>query len=113
MAQAPRRTPEQIAAEHQRKANVARAKARKLAKQRETDELIALGKLAKEQGLDAGANDPYAILGRAVVKSALGTLHAGERKHLNVLRHLFSADCPPDDWKAFEEFWASNSWPTG
>lgn len=88
-----RRTPEQLAAYHQAKANAARAKA---AKQARTDETRA-----------------KIVLGAAVVKAALGSLRAGEHHKLACLRRLFKAEMSERDWQAFEAWWRSKGYPEG
>jgi len=111
MALRPRRTPEQIAAEHQRKANVARARARKLARERETNELIELGKLAKAQGL-AGGNRPLEILGKGLVSRVLNEgLLVGGADNLAGLRKLLARYLEVEEWAEFADWWKAQGHP--
>lgn len=113
MATRTRRTPEQIAADYQRKANAARAKAAKLKKQQELNELIELGKLAKAQGL-AGGGSPYEILGKAVVaRASTDGVIMGSMKHFATLAALFADYVQPDEWAEFRKWWGDQGYPMG
>lgn len=87
----PRRTPEELAAYHQAKANAARAKAAKQARDLETRAKI--------------------VLGAAVINRTLKGFKWGEHQQLAGLRHFFGKEMTDRDWKAFEAWWTSKGHP--
>ena len=110
-----RRTPEQLAKYYQEKADKAKAKADALAQQKELNELIALGKLAKERGLggadEAGSNRVLEILGKGLVGKALDGLVVGGSENLAGLRKLLAAHLEPAEWAEFAEWWKAQGHP--
>lgn len=88
-----RRTPEQLAAYHQGKANAARAKADKLARAAETRAKI--------------------VLGAAVVKATIEGLHVGDKFNLLCLNSLFREHMASRDWEHFEAWWRSKGYSEG
>ena len=91
-----RRTPEQLAAYHQRKANQARAKAKKMAKDAKIREQIELGKAAQAAGISS-KEDLLALakLGELVPRSIGpgGKMRCGDKYHWAGFIALF----PPKD----------------
>ena len=87
-----RRTPEQLAAYHQRKANQARAKAKKMAKDAKIREQIELGKAAQAAGISS-KEDLLALakIGELIPRSigpGMG-MRAGDRYHWAGFSALF------------------------
>lgn len=118
MTKKARRTPEQLAAEYQRKANAARAKAAKLAREKETRELLELGRQAKERGLGGESSEVKALtaIGRALahgastgelfVKNTDGTKEAGLAYVLWRVNELLQ----PGDRELITAWWRSKNY---
>jgi hypothetical protein len=78
-----RRTPEQLAADYQRKANAARAKAAKAAKEKQLRLKLELGQAA----LDAGLSTPDQVA--AAAKNLGGSLTAVDQVMLDLFKAMF------------------------
>jgi hypothetical protein len=83
MAKAPRRTPEQLAAHYQRKANAARAKAAKAAKDERMKLELELGRAA----IAAGLGSPDQVTAAAQKKPA--SLSAADRVMVDAFTLMF------------------------
>lgn len=91
MSNKTKRTPEQLAAHYQAKANAARAKAAKQARADETRAKI--------------------VLGAAVVKATLGDFKWADHRHLEGLEYFFKRHTTERDWAAFKAWWRSKGYP--
>ena len=109
-----RRTPEQLAATYQAKANQQRAKARKMAKDAKIREQIELGKAAQALGIaDKDELVALATIG-TLVKQTFGRgskLNMGKKFHLVGFGEMMQ----PDDEQAevIGRWWAANGMPIG
>lgn len=122
-----RRTPEELAAHFQKKANAARAKAKRTARSKRLNLQIELGKAALEAGLDTtdlvkaaaarGQTQPARstpveqAMAQLLVKmfGPKGTVTVGEKGHWEALAQLGK---PSEEQRALLfEHWQSQGWP--
>jgi hypothetical protein len=111
MKQRTRRTPEQLAAYHQAKANQARAKAAKAAKDAALREQIQKGKAV---GSYSPEDVPALLaLGELMVRGfgSNGSVHSGEDRHWQALEKLFKPE--GEKRRTIVEWWIDNKHPLG
>ena len=114
-----RRTPEQLAAYHQRKANQARAKAKKMAKDAKIREQIELGKAAQAAGLSGPAELQAMVqLGRVLAETGKkgGRLNVSGQFHFAAVKALAEGHDLDTDTKGFEDlanWWQASGHPMG
>lgn len=110
----PRRTQEQIAAEHQRRANKARAKAKKAAKNAALTENLELAQAAKAAGLTAAdmsaAKVAFELLDVWFGPRGVIVLEGGQ-SHLWALKSLKNSRLV--DIATLEAWWTEKGWPIG
>lgn len=109
-----RRTPDQLAAEYQRKANQARAKAAKQKKDAGQRAQIELGKAA----LAAGVSSPEDLQARLILADLMvaafgrgGSIRAGDKHHWSGVEALFRP--AGEARQALFDWWQAQGHPLG
>jgi hypothetical protein len=107
-----RRTPKELAAEYQRRANRARAKAAKQQKDADLRAQIQLGKAAIAAGISSAEDIQARLILADLMIEAFGkdgTLRAGDKRHWAAIDFLFK---PPEKAReALFEWWIAHEHP--
>jgi len=116
MDKKPRRTPEQLAAHHQRMANIARAKAKRAAKDAQARRELELGRAA----ISGGFEDPADLAAARVALNLLeawfgpnGRVKVGEKRHWVALDGMARPPGTEIDFDPLVKWWDARRYPVG